>query len=423
MDVKKILKLIAILACTQPIFLLTLKEWGNGVLIVSALISLGFIPIHHYLNNQLYIKWTSCEIWFVAAFFTPLTTTFFSALIRHDLYWEQFDSPSRFALAAILYSALRNIRFKISNFFVITIPFGICCTFLYQIVVIGTVFPSVNRATTHFMDPIMFGYISLSLGLTSLFMAISLPIEKHCTRTLNFTAGMLGVYLSILSQSRTGWFAIPCIVYLYILKFKKNSTAKSKLFVRAVIIACCIAILPLYPIVQSRLGKIVDEVNGYTFEGVAPDTSIGLRITYLRIAAHMVPKKLLSGYGDTARIGLEFPEDAKKYSSTYVQDTIFKVGFHNELVASTIRSGILGFISVLAVFFIPFILFFKKIPGALKMDDRSPLFGLIVITVVSMSSLTIETFGLKFATSYYACLVAVIAVDVLKHSRIERKGV
>jgi len=421
MFIKSINALAALVACMQPIFLLTSKHWSGGILIISSLLSLGLIGYYMLLENKSIKKWSNSEKLLVLAFFAPLISTFLAAIIRQDLYWAQFDSPARFALAAILYGTLRNTTIKPSNMLFVTIPIGIFVTFFYVTFDYGLIPSSMNRVTTHFMDPIMFGYICLSLGLLSFFMAVTLNSGNRVLRTLNFMAGLLGVYLSMLSQSRTGWFALPIIFIIYAFRYGKETSVGFKKITLSMISVCCAVVVLLSPTIQTRFSVISDEIGNYSFEGVAPDSSIGLRITFVRIAANMVSNRILSGYGDTARVTPDFPDEAKKYSSKYVQDILFKVGFHNEIVASGIHSGILGIASVLAVFFIPCYLFYVRILSALKLNDYSPLYGLIFVIVVFVSSLTIETFGLKFAASYYACMVAILAVDILKYSRIEKE--
>jgi len=125
-------------------------------------------------------------------------------------------------------------------------------------------------------------------------------------------------------------------------------------------------------------------------------------------------KRPLEGYGDTAKNAPVFSDNARSFSSDYVKETIFKVGFHNELIASTIRSGLLGGLSIIAVFFVPLVISLKYIRSNFEKTKNSATMASILILVVSVSSITIETFGLKFAASFYACMLGILMINIMK---------
>lgn len=415
MNKLRIAQTIALLACMQPLFLLTLKGWGSGILVIASLISIGLIIFNIFSYRKKGNKWMRAEIWLVIAFLSPSATTLFAAALRLDNDTAQFDSPSRFILAVFLYIAIRNYDIHIIKFLKITIPAGILITLLYQIIQ-NDIFTKIdNRAQTYFMDAIMFGYIILSLGLMALFLGNSESRDKYFSIGINLIAGIAGIFLSILSQSRTGWLAIIFIAPLYIFISTKNNFIKFKTATITTGFLCIICVWALYPHIKHRIDHVYSELSEYSFIGKAPDTSIGLRITYARIAKELVSQKPLTGYGDTAKITPDFPQKSEQYSSNYVKNTIFQVGFHNELIASTIRSGILGAASTLAIFLVPLIIFIRYIRLPSKEISISAVLGLILTLVVSISAITIETFGLKFAASYYSCMIAILSFEALKN--------
>jgi O-antigen ligase len=128
----------------------------------------------------------------------------------------------------------------------------------------------------------------------------------------------------------------------------------------------------------------------------------------------LIKQHPFQGYGDTARTTPAFPEKALSYSSQYVRETVFLVGFHNELIATTVRSGLLGGTAILLVFVVPLIIFVRQISNSALSKSHAAALGTCLVLIVSISSLTIETFGLKFASSFYALMVAMLLSQTLR---------
>lgn len=414
MNQQKIGNLILVIACTQPLFLLSIKGWANGILILCTLFSMVY-AFSYRTNLKIYeIKLNSNEKWFAIAFLMPLIATTVSTIFRNDFNIEQFDSPSRFIFALILYISLRKIDIKIDQHLIRSISAGLLIAFIYQIFINGFTIDPSARARTYFMDPIMFGYITLSFCLITLYFALALQTSNEWMRYLFIASGLVALYLNILSRTRTGWLSVFFVIIVYLIQSKNSTKIKGKPYMIISIVLFSLLLLPLFKNIENRFGQISNDISSYKFNGIAPDSSIGQRITYIRIAIDLISKKPLQGYGDTAKNAPELSENAKSFSSDYIQETVFKVGFHNELIASTIRSGILGGISVIFAFLIPLIISLKQIRSDVATKKNSATMASILILVVSASSITIETFGLKFAASFYACMIGILMINILK---------
>jgi len=203
MNQQQIGKLISVIACLQPIFLLSTKGWASGILIVSALASILFSATRSVKDKEFRIMLNANEKWFAIAFLMPLIATAISAILRNDYSAAQFDSPSRFILALIIYLSLRRTDIKIDQYLMISISIGILVAFIYQISNNGFPPSPSIRAQTHFMDPIMFGYISLSFCLVTLYSSLALKTSRRWISYLCFFSGLLALYLNFLSQTRT----------------------------------------------------------------------------------------------------------------------------------------------------------------------------------------------------------------------------
>ena len=91
-------------------------------------------------------------------------------------------------------------------------------------------------------------------------------------------------------------------------------------------------------------------------------------------------------------------------------------GSHNEMLAQISRKGIWGVVSIFGLFIIPIIFFIKHIRSSNEKNCVAAKIGLIFCTSILVSSLTIQVFNLKFTSSFYALMLAVLFASVLKES-------
>lgn len=412
---KPIQSLTLLIAVSLPSFALAIKGWTSGVLIISGILSLLLITLSPAVSLRNQAPLTVAEKWFLIAFFSPLLGTLFSATLRGDFHGAQFDSPVRFLLAAIVYLFIRGANRNIMHWLIISIPVGVFTAVVYQVIYFDYSAGLSSRAATHFMDSIMLGYISLALGMLSLYSAASGYIKNQPLLYISAIGGLAGIGLALLTKSRTGWIAVPFVFILFIFHLRKDKSLKpSRFLVSSIVTGSTLLIAVSFPMLQKRIGEAVQEISAYSFDGVASDASNSTRITYWRIGVELIRERPIQGYGDTSRTAPTFPEGALSYSSPTVQKEVFLVGFHNELIAATVRSGLPGGLSVLLVFLIPLGIFLKQIANPDSSKSVAAALGAGIVMIVFISSLTIETFGLKFATSLYALMVVLLLSQTLR---------
>lgn len=414
MKTKTLENLTLLSATSLPVCTLAIKGWANGALILSGLLSLlliSFSPVMALRNQH---SFSRAEKWFLFAFATPLLSTLFSAALRSDFHPAQFDSPARFLLAGIVYLFIRGSRRDIMQCLNITIAAGALTAAVYQLMHYDFSHGLATRATTHFMDSIMLGYIALCLGVLALYSAASGHIKSKPLQYVSVLAGIIGIGLSVLTKSRTGWLALPFVLVLLGFQLSRHKSLNLRKAIPGLALAGAVLLAISFPTLQQRFNEAAREISTYSFEGIAPDSSNGLRITYWRIGVELLKQRPIQGYGDTARTTPVFPESALSYSSQFARDTVFLVGFHNEFFATTVRAGLLGGLSIMLVFIVPLIIFVRQVSNP-DLDKRhAAALGTCLVLIVLISSLTIETFGLKFATSFYALMVSMLLSQTLK---------
>jgi len=81
---------------------------------------------------------------------------------------------------------------------------------------------------------------------------------------------------------------------------------------------------------------------------------------------------------------------------------------HNEILANTVRLGIFGLLSILAIYFIPIILFIKATASADRVKRVAGVMGTLFVSVYFIVGMTIETFNIKTVATFYALTVATL---------------
>ncbi len=406
-------RLALLIAVSGAALTLTLKGWSGAALVLSGLLSTYVIFFSSTASLQTQPPLSTSEKWLFFTFTFPLAGTLISAALRQDFHSAQFDTPARFLLAWAVYLCARGTAYNVLPWIYTAISAGAVLAAAY--VLIDEFSMQGTRARTYFMDSIMLGYISLTLGILSFHATLFGQIKNKPLLWFTAIGGVCGVAVSLSTQSRTGWLALPVVLVIFsfqALIFRSAPVSRMKL---AAISACFVAIVITFlPVVSQRIGDAYREYSEYSFDGIAPDTSNGMRLTYWRIGIDLIAERPLQGYGDTAKTPPQLPEEAEYYASQTVKDEVFFVGFHNELIATTVRSGLLGGAYVILIFLVPLVAFARHLRDAALGRSQAAGMGACLVSIVGASSLTIETFGLRFAVSFYALLVVLLLSQTLK---------
>ena len=119
------------------------------------------------------------------------------------------------------------------------------------------------------------------------------------------------------------------------------------------------------------------------------------------------------GYGDVGyRVFLNEPWIAS-LASVETRATIVN-GPHNEFLANVLRSGILGGLSVVVMFFVPFLLFLRRRWRAEKSVRLASHLGMAYLLVVAFSSISVEVFNLVLTASFYGLMMAGLSAQVIR---------
>jgi O-antigen ligase len=269
-----------------------------------------------------------------------------------------------------------------------------------------------TRTTIYFIDPITFGSLCLSFGL----LALVLLCEKQSNKLMFIWYGLsmlCGFYLSISSESRTGWLAIPVIIFL-LLKVRFGIGYLKTLILGIVLTVMTSLILyQSSDIVKNRFNQVAVEISTYQWHEGNNSTSIGERISYIRIGWHLILERPLTGWANldfTPQI--ESPEFSK-FATPSTRLGLKGGGFHNEFINNGVKYGVVGLLFTTLLFLGPALFFFNILRT--QSSNRYALLGITYITVQAVSALSYQVLDFKFTASLYGLMIVTLAYLALNY--------
>ncbi|TRU39653.1 MAG: O-antigen ligase family protein, partial [Microcystis aeruginosa Ma_MB_F_20061100_S20] len=405
-----------IIICSLPLFLLTIKNWGNGVLIIGG----TFCLINLLQNKEFNFANTTNPAYataFIGSWTSLLIATIAAAIIRWSIDWQLLDSPLRFIFAIPVFVFVTKQKADAMKILLRFCIAAILITLIYQVFSSQTEhWDTAGRMSTHFADPLTFGYFCLSLALAILAALITRRNKKSIEILVKATIIGCGLYMSISSQSRTGWGAVPILTLLFLYIYRARLTRRYLItFVSAAIIIC-IGFWLTSSTIRDRSMQTIEQIHEYHLDGIAPDTSIGLRVTFLRIAVDLISARPFQGYGDTQKRQIDLPSEIHNYATRNAIEFALSSGFHNEIMTNAVQSGLFAALATAFVFFTPIFIYWKTIANGDATQKTAAFAGMAFTITIFVSSFSTEVFGLKYTASFYAMMNAILCGSCLKRN-------
>jgi len=400
----------AIVAGLAPLFFLSVKGWTNALFLVLVLIALYDI----FRRPDLYWPlWQDRRIgWLVATLASAFVAILISQTLRWDFHPQPYDAPLRplAGIAVLLYLTARRVNFL--KLFQWTCPLAVLICAAELLLAPDPFQKWGGRLSNYFVDPLSLGQYMLLLGVLSAFMINLVEKDGPIVIVLKLMALVAGFWVSVLTESRSGWIAIPLlfVIWLFAGARIRNMTVVVSGTV-ALALVCVLAYLALQP-VHTRIDYAVSDYHAY-FTGGVRDTSGGLRLSLLRASWHLFLSQPLYGYGDGETPPLLTIPAIRPFYTDLLQYALTHNGAHNELFQNMIRSGIFGVVSTLMMFGMPFVLFWRATRSRIAEASAAGVVGLGYVAGVFCFSLTTEAFALKYLATFYALMVAAVAAQVI----------
>ena len=414
--------LFGVVLLCYPALLFLIQGGMNGSIFLLTAFSLFLLARNkdtiNYFNKEYVV--------FGIAMSSGLVAVLISQLYHQDMTGRYFDSDARFLLAIPILLALRHLNEKVLFIMQYAFPLGALAaliavllphpSFKFLAELVTTIITDPNaryNASTSYINHIHLGDLALMLACLSLFSLNWIQQDHLAIKLLKFAGFIAGLAVSILSGARGGWIAIPVFVGIYIIFYTRgklyNKIALSSLLLGVIGLAGYFSVEAIH----QGLWSIYSDVTSFSAGNV--DTSQGGRLQLWKAAVYLIAENPLFGVGadgfKNAMDGLSASGFITPYAASAGKGEV-----HNEILAHTVRHGIFGLFSILAIYFIPFFLFLRATKSGNPQQIGAAIMGMCVTLGFFVFGLSVEIFNLKMTAAFYSLTVAVLLAATCKTS-------
>ena len=399
----------------SPMFLLTVAGWMTRIVLLCALLAIYVLyknkaehdELSHNSNASFYIKLLSITL------ALPILAVLFGQSFRGQYEWAYYDSPARILICIFILLAVAKVGTQVVKWMSYIFPI-VTLLALANILIDPNLFWGAARLSTHAVDPLMFGSLSLTFGLLSL---ISIKLHDNDSKwqiAFKLIGFCAGIYLSIASGSRTGWMAVPIIGFLWIYSEHEKFTLPTKIMTVTTIIALIFSSYFLSSNVHQRINEAQQDILNYQWNSNNPNdyNSVGARISFARMAVFLLEQRPLGGWGD-GNFESVINDPALSFSRLETKKVALEAGFHNDITANMVRSGVWGLVATVALFLIPAIFFARNLHSKNKNLRDVAFLALAFLICQFVSSLSMEIFNLRYSASFFGLMIAVFCGQIL----------
>ena len=413
--------LLGVLALA-PIFVLTIKGWTTLTLVLAAVLSLALLLLDRNSNlTQKQVPQTPTTknnkqfwVWLmIITFASPVLAVLISQSLRHDWVWRSYDAPMRFLVAIPVLLCVYKRNLPVMKFWQWSFPLLVITTFVIMPFLPKSGWAVIHgRVSTHFVDPLTFGHITLTFGLLSLFVVTQLKQSNLLSNAIKISGLGVGIYLSLMSGSRTGWVAFPFVLILWLLSsFGTKNLLKNLVLCISFSVLTAFAIYQLSTTVRERSSLAINEISSYTLNKENPYNSVGARLSMAREGFYFFNMSPWMGWGDEGYKEHINDPSIVKFADPILRNLPFGAGFHNEFTTNAVHYGVWGLVSTALVFFVPLAIFLNAYRR--RINSQVALIGLTYMICELASSMTTEVWNLKFTAALSAIIIAGLCGAVL----------
>ena len=210
------------------------------------------------------------------------------------------------------------------------------------------------------MNAIPFGNLALLLGTLSLAALVLLPHALGrrfavLQRVVLVLAALAGLLASVLSGTRGGWVVFPALAFL-LCAAALTSLPRGRVVALVAVLMTALLAMAFLPraSVSARVGQGVENLQEYA-QGDA-GSSLGVRLEMWRAGWHLVQEKPLLGWGEGK---LEAQRDEWVAEGRFNRGISQYDQLHSDTVDTLARRGIVGGLSLFALYLVPLGLFWR----------------------------------------------------------------
>lgn len=323
-----------------------------------------------------------------------------------DNGYKRLGRYARFLLVVPIYYTLRRARPDIAALW-----WGVCVgAILAGLVAMDQMWwqllhVQADRASGS-VHPIIFGDIALLLAALSLAGASYFSKIHRGLLVVPWLAAVMGMCASFLSGSRGGWLALPALAIVFAWYARDKLRAWQLAMLGVLLTAFCLAAwYAPQSGVRTRIDVAKHEISAYFTEHEV-DTSVGARLEMWKAAWMIFRQHPLLGAGMG---GFSIEKQALIDAGKLDPAVASFLHPHNEYAAALATRGIIGFISLLALFGIIGKVFYDMARRPHPTAQLMGVAGLIVVVSYAHFGISGDTFDRTLPITFFTFLVATLA--------------
>jgi len=372
-----------------PVLINSVKILGNLILLI--LVFLGAYVAITERKNPFKIQELKVFTWLTVGYFL----TMLLSILISDGFNAEFHHLGRkahFLLAPLIALAVYQVHFPIRNL-LLSIKTGLIIIGIVVMVqfLLGSTRPS------GMINANIFGDIAVAMLFLSVVQVFN---EKPREQIITFIAVLAGITAIFLSGSRGSWLSFIILSIVFITLIYKPFLASNKK--RQLFIVLFFSVLFGFIGTQTDAGnKITDAiVNIQSWDGGDQTyTSSGIRMEMWKSSLEAAKESPWFGYGyRNSNI------EVSKYVDSHSETVAAFTHLHNEYLTNLLAGGVFGLLSMLALIFVPMIIFYKKLKN--KEVYHYALMGVLLCTGYATFGFTHIAFGEEHINAVYILMLA-----------------
>jgi len=380
-----------------PVLINSVKILGNLILLI--LVFLGAYVAITERKNPFKIQELKVFTWLTVGYFL----TMLLSILISDGFNAEFHHLGRkahFLLAPLIALAVYQVHFPIRNL-LLSIKTGLIIIGIVVMVqfLLGSTRPS------GMINANIFGDIAVAMLFLSVVQVFN---EKPREQIITFIAVLAGITAIFLSGSRGSWLSFIILSIVFITLIYKPFLASNKK--RQLFIVLFFSVLFGFIGTQTDAGnKITDAiVNIQSWDGGDQTyTSSGIRMEMWKSSLEAAKESPWFGYGYR-----NSNVEVSKYVDSHNQTVAAFTHLHNEYLTNLLAGGIFGLLSMLALIFVPMVIFYKKLKN--KEVYHYALMGVLLCTGYATFGFTHIAFGEEHINAFYVLFMGFLLPKIVR---------
>jgi len=371
----------------------------NSVKILSSLILLILVGLGAYIaisgkQNPFKIKELKLFSWLTVVYFSVMLL---SILVADGLNAEfhHLGRKLQFLLAPLIALAIFKINLPLKNL-LLSIKMGLI---IIGLITITQSFLGYERPSG-MMNQNIFGDIAVAMLFLSIVRVFN---EQPKEQIITLISTVFGMSAIVLSGNRGSWLSVLILsIFYFVIIYKRylHNNIKYKLIIFGLLTTMLVLISNTQTFNKQMFNTEV-AIERWS-AGNIQQSSIGERLNMWISGLKATKESPLIGHGY---------RNANKAAQKYTDKDIGYTHLHNEYITNLVSAGVAGLLSLLALLFLPMIIFYRKLKD--EKTHHYALMGFLLCIGYATFGFSHIAFGEEHVNAFYVLLMGFLLPKVI----------